>query len=79
MPDSDGTWADALGVQSLSHWTTRKVSIVLNKINKKDLNEKLTFPRKKSGSEFCRYLGKSFTKARKRSVKAPGQDRRGHG
>ena len=25
----DGTWAPALGVQSLSHWTTREVPVVL--------------------------------------------------
>lgn len=53
--------------------------IVFNKINKTNLNEKPTFLRKKSGSGLCRFLGKSFTEARKRSAKALGQDAEGVG
>ena len=51
--------------------------VLLNKVNKIDFNE-MIFLRKKSGSEFWRYLGEKLTKARKASAKAQGQDHTGH-
>lgn len=50
--------------------------VILNKVNKIDLHEMILL-RKKSGSEFCRYLGEKLTKARKASAKALGLDRTG--